>query len=173
MKNKIIAIFLATTFWLTFIHSSYAINLGQAIEEIAQGSNGKNLSSGIEKKIVDKLDGKINKITSKIEGQVNQYRNKIDKETKKITDAIDEVQGYLDQARSLKAKADRYLMIAKIIIALLACGIIAVLFFMWKMWRNISAIKNSIKATVNYDEIKKRIDELEKQVAILSKNQNK
>ncbi len=173
MKNKTLTIVLAIIFSLVNLDSAKAISFSKEIKKlskksVSEGSIKTNLG-GFEEKIIKKLDDKIDSVVSKVEDDINKYKAKIDKETARINDIISEAESYADQARNLKAKASKYLMIAKIIIGALSCGILGLLFFVWRVWRNVVAMKKAVVAAVNYNEIKKRIDTLEEKVAALNK----
>ena len=175
MKSKILSVFFAFSLIVTASSNALAIDLGKKIEDFTKkAGNGStndaiNLDGlkNIDEKITKKINEKIDDVTSDVKGQINEYKNKIAEQEKKITGIVDEVQGYVDQARRIKANAQRYIRIAKIIIGFLSCGILALIFMVWRLWRNIVTIKKTFKAVVNYDKIQKRIENLEKQVSEL------
>ncbi len=171
MKNRTLIITISIICSFAFLSSSQAFDLGKAVGNISGKSATADLKKanlgGIEEKIMKELNGKIDEAVSKVEGEVGKYKEKIDKETKKITDIIDEAEGYIEQARNLKAKASKYLAMVKIVIGVLSCGILAALFMVWRIWRNVNGMRKAIVAAVNYDEVQKRISALEKQVATL------
>ncbi|MDA0902458.1 MAG: hypothetical protein O3B09_03515, partial [Proteobacteria bacterium] len=83
MKQKTFSILLALTLTFSYISNAQAISfskkLEEAVKDVGNGGTSSITSSvdGIEKKILKKVDDKINSVTSKIDGEIKQYKEKI------------------------------------------------------------------------------------------------
>ena len=153
IKHKIAIITLTSLLFIGFLAPVLAIDFGNII----------GLKSDIGDEITKDINEKIDDITVDLKEEIKNYKDKITAEEKKIRGMVSEVEAYVKQVHALKANAAKYIMIAKIIIAVLSGGIIILLFFIWRIWRNIVNMKKAFKAVVNYDQIQKRIEILEKQ----------
>lgn len=134
--------------FLAFSGNVYAFNLGDTLKQIGKDST-KEVSSNFEKKL--------NKI-------VKKYENKIDKEIAGYKKKIADAEKSLDQLLGLKAKAESYLKIAKIVIWVLSSGILVLLFLMWRIWRGVVNTRRMVQNVSNYKEFDKRLKAVEKKV---------
>ncbi len=139
MKRILIVLFL-----VCFSGNAYALNLGELLNDVEKGAN-----QNLDKK-VDKI---IQKIEKKIDGKVEKYEAK-----------IKEVEVMIDEVNHIRANASSYIRTAKIVLAVLSSGILALIFVMWRIWRNIVTMRKIIKNVANYDDIEKRLKALEKKV---------
>jgi hypothetical protein len=104
-----------------------------------------NPEKALGKSIDGKLDKVVKKLEGKLDGQVSKYKKQIDAEK--------------------QDKAVSYIKAAKIILAILSSGILILLFFMWRIYRNVASLKKVIKNVTNYDDINKRLKAVESKLA--------
>lgn len=130
---------------LALIGNVFAIDLGGMLKEVE-----KNSSKSINKKI-DKV---IEKVEKKIDKKVAKYEKK-----------IAEVEESFDKIKNLRDKAEYYLKIAKIAIAVLSSGVLVLIFTMWRIWKNVVGMRKVIENVANYKDIEKRLQTLEKKVS--------
>jgi hypothetical protein len=152
MKNIFLTVFL--TF---FISNVYAINLGDVLKDVGRGS-GKSINK--------KLDKKIDKVVKKFEGKIDIYKVEMDSEIKKYKAQIKEAEDTLNKIKDIKDSAEFYISKARLILGILSSGILALLFVMWRIWRNILTMKKVIKNVANYDDIEKRLNILEGKINV-------
>lgn len=152
MKKSLLTVFI---FLLSVNHAS-AFNLGDSLKESTKGIN-KNVNG--------KVDEIVKKVEKKLDGEVAQYKKKIDAETKKIQDIVKETEDSINKIKSIKAKAESYIQTAKIIIAALSGGIIALIFVMWRIYRNVINLRKIINNVANYDDINARLLKVETELA--------
>jgi predicted nucleic acid-binding Zn-ribbon protein len=183
MKQKLILI--ATSFLLALNISSNAFSLDLE-KELNKVTGGKSSSlsksikevGSIDKKIeqaiakvqdqtLGKVDEKINEITQKVEGEIEGVKAKIEAEEAKIREIIAEAEDGINKFREIKAKAEKYVGMIKMVVGFLSLGIVGILFFLFKVWRNIVGFKKLIKNVTNYDAIKNQLEALENKVAEL------
>ena len=113
----------------------------------------RSIAKGADKS----LDKKIDKIITKVE-------KKIDKKVAKYEKKIAEVENSFDRIKDLKNKAEFYLKIAKIVIAILSSGILLLIFVVWRVWSNVSGMRRVIENVANYKDVEKRLQALEQKV---------
>ncbi len=155
MKKIIISLF----FVFVAANNASAINLGDALKEISQGSSNE-ITKNLEKKI-DKI---INKYDGQLQGEVKKYKDKIDKEEKKVRAMIDEAQRSVEKLKEIKEKAGYYIKITKIVLAILSSAILILIFVIWRIYCNVVALKKMVKNVSNYDNFDKRLKILETRV---------
>lgn len=182
MKKKLFFVAISFILFVNLSSNSFAgFDLKKELNKVSSGGSGanpvKNLTGNVEDKIDQKLNELKKEVIGKVEGEIKQYKEKIDAQTNKITKIIDEVEEDVNKLRDIKSKAQTYLSKAqtyikwaKIAIGVLSSGILVLLFVVWRIWRNIIGMKKVFKNITNYDDIKKRIDDLEKQVATIKKS---
>jgi archaellum component FlaC len=177
MKNKIIFSILSVLLISSVSGISFAFNLQNELNKVAKVTGkgekglGKSLKgiSSIDKKIEKAIGSVKGDVLKKVEGEINKVKEKIDDETAKIKKIIKEAEDGINKFKEIKANAEKYIRIAKIAIGFLSGGIVILIFFLWRVWRNIVGFKKIVKNVANYDAIKKQIKDLEKKVAKLDK----
>jgi predicted Zn-dependent protease len=88
--------FLTAFFAFLFLAStSYAINLGDGLKQIA---GDKNVS--------DSLGGKLDKVIKENQDKLNSYTKQLDEEIVKIKSQAKEAQDAIDKLKAIKANAD-------------------------------------------------------------------
>ena len=147
--------FLLIVFLTLFSSNVYAINLGNVLKDVSKDST---------KSINDNLDKKIDKVVEKFEGKIDGYKAEMDKEIAKYKEQIKEAEDALNKIKHIKDNAEFYIGKAKMILAILSSGILALLFVMWRIWRNIVTMKKVIKNVASYSDIEKRLKAVEKKV---------
>lgn len=150
MKKILLIAFL--TFFST---NAFAFDLGSVID-----GAGKKSAKSINKNVNKKID----KVVKKFEGKIDGYKKEMDAEVKKYKDQIKEAEAVLHQVKNIRANADSYIRIAKIVLAILSSGILLLIFVMWRIWRNIITMKKIIKNVASYEDIEKRLKAVEKAV---------
>ncbi len=128
--------------------AAHAINLDSVLRDVKSGST-KNISKNFDKKI-DKV---ITKVEKKIDQKLAKYEKKIAAAEKSF-----------DKIKNLRDKAEYYLKIAKIAIAVLSSGVLVLIFTMWRIWKNVVGMRKVIENVANYKDIEKRLQTLEKKV---------
>lgn len=134
---------------LFFSTNAFAFNLGDAL---------KDPNKAIDKNVVKKLE-------DKLDGEIAEYKKKIDAEQKKIENIIKETEDSINRIKDIKAKANSYIRIVKIILAVFASGILVLLFVVWRIYRNVVNLKKAIRNVVNYDDINARLKKVEAELA--------
>ena len=86
-------------------------------------------------------------------------------ELKKYKDQLKEAEAMVSTMQKIKANAESYIRIAKIVFGVLTSGILALIFIMWRIWRNIVTMKKVVKNVASYDDIEKRLKAVEKAVS--------
>jgi predicted PurR-regulated permease PerM len=124
-----------------------------------------NPEKALGKSIDGKLDKVVKKLEGKLDGQVSKYKKQIDAEKQKIQKIIAETEASINQIKTIRDKAVSYIKAAKIILAILSSGILILLFFMWRIYRNVASLKKVIKNVTNYDDINKRLKAVESKLA--------
>lgn len=142
-------------FFILFTGNAYAISFGDVLKDAGKDSQ-KSLNKSLDKKI-DKV---VKKFEDKVDDKVKKYEEKI----AKYEDRIKEVEDSFNKIKRLKDNAEFYIGKAKLIMAILSSGILALLFVMWRIWRNIVTMKRVIKNVASYDDIEKRLKAVEKRV---------
>lgn len=169
MKNIITIAFLTI-----FASNAFAFDLGDVVKKTGAKST-KSINDNVNKEIgktVKKFEKKVDGYKKDLDSQVNKFEKKVDgykeefdAEVNKYKDKIKEAEAALNKIQQIRANADRYIMIAKMIIGFLSFGILSLIFVMWRIWRNIVTMKKVIKNVANYDNIEKRLKAVEKAVA--------
>jgi len=174
MKQKLF--FLISTFLLAtnFSINSFAIDLNKISREInkATGSDSKiskslNDVSNIDKKIKEALEDVKKETLGKVDEKINEVKEKVDGELQRVNKIVDEAEDGINKFKDLKNKAQKYINLAKMIVAFLSGGIVVSLFFIWRIWRNIISFKKIVRNVTNYDDIKNQIKALEAEVVRL------
>lgn len=135
------ALFFGLLLSLALVGNVFAIDLGGMLKEVE-----KNSSRSVNKKI-DKV---IEKVEKKIDKKVAKYEKK-----------IAEAEKSFDKIKNLRDKAEYYLKIAKIAIAVLSSGVLVLIFTMWRIWKNVVGMRKLIENVANYKDIEKRLQALE------------
>ncbi len=136
------------------------------------------LCFGINLKKLDKQLGNIKVSENFVKSETNNLVQKFEKtfDTKlnfyenKILKIIDKAEKNINEAIELKNKVQYYIKIAKIIGVIFSFLSLGLLFFLFRIWRNIVNFKKLLKVTLNYEKFEKRIEILEKEIENL-KNQ--
>jgi ElaB/YqjD/DUF883 family membrane-anchored ribosome-binding protein len=152
MKNFITIISLTL-----FASNAYALNIGSIVD-----GAGKESTKAINENVNKKIDQVVDKFEKKIDG----YKAEMDAEINKYKDQIKEAEAAINKIKQIRANAESYIKTAKIILGLLSSGILALIFIMWRIWRNIVTMKKVIKNVASYDDIEKRLKAVEKSVNI-------
>lgn len=148
---------ITTVIFLVFLsNSAFAFDLGGIV-----GNVGKESANAVNKNINDQVD----KVVKKFEDKIDGYKKEIDAEVDKYKAQIKEAEAMIDKIKQIRANAERYIRMVKIVIAVLGSGIFALLFVMWRIWRNIVNMKKVIRNVTNYDDIEKRLKAVEKALA--------
>jgi len=148
MKN-IIAVILFTL----FASNALAFDLGALV-----GNVGKDSAKSINANVNNQID----KVVKKFENKIDGYKDEMDGEIKKYKDQIKEAEAVITKIQQLRANADSYIRIAKIVMGVLTSGILILLFIIWRIWRNVVTMKKVIKNVASYSDIEKRLKTLEK-----------
>jgi ribosome-associated translation inhibitor RaiA len=141
MKNFITIISLTL-----FASNAYALNIGSIVD-----GAGKESTKAINENVNKKIDQVVDKFEKKIDG----YKAEMDAEINKYKDQIKEAEAAINKIKQIRANAESYIKTAKIILGLLSSGILALIFIMWRIWRNIVTMKKVIKNVASYDDIEK------------------
>lgn len=152
MKNFIIFISLTL-----FASNAFAFNLKDVVND-AGDKSAKSINENVNKEI--------EKVVTKFEGKIDGYKKEMDAEVKKYKDQIKEAEAVLEKMKNIRANADYYIKIAKIILGVLSSGILLLIFVMWRIWRNIVTMKKVVKNVASYNEIETRLKAVEKAVAL-------
>ena len=148
MKKIITAIFL-----LGFSTNAFAFNLGGLVGDVGKES---------VKEINKNVNGQVDKVVKQFEQKIDGYKKEIDAEVDKYKAQIKEVEVMIAKIKEIRANAERYIKIVKIVIGVLGSGILALIFVMWRIWRNIVNMRKIVKNVTNYDDIEKRLRAVEK-----------
>lgn len=140
-----------------FSSNAFAINFKDSLKQISNGSS---------KEINKNLDKKINSVLKGFEDKVDGYKKELDSEIAKYKEQIKEAEASLNKLKNLKARAEGYIKMAKIVIAVLSSGILVLIFIMWRIWRNVVTMKKVIKNVASYNEIEARLKKVEKTVGL-------
>ncbi len=176
MKQRLFFLIASTLLILNISSNAFSLDLGKELDRVAQKVTGDS-NSDITKSIkgVGDIDQKINKaieeatksVTDRIQGEIDEVKSKIEEEEAKVKEIIKEAENGINKFSAIKDKAEKYVKMAKMFIALLSTGMIAIAFFLWRVWKNIVGFKKLIKNVTNYDAIKEQIEALENKVAEL------
>ena len=131
-------------FLTLFASNADALNLGDLLDDVGKKSN-KSLSK--------KIDKVVKKFEDKVDGKIKKYEAKI----KKAEDNLERLDG-------IRKNAESYIFVAKIILGVLSSGILALIFVMWRIWRNIVNMRKIVQNVTNYGDVEKRLGALEKKV---------
>jgi gas vesicle protein len=163
----------AISFLLFSFTSANAFDLDKQLNKIVDTKkSGVADVAGLDqmkKEIIKTLQDNLDKNIAPIKEEVNKYKSKIDAEQKKIENIINEAQADINKIRDIRNNIDHYFNIAKTIIAFLSCSIVVLLFFLWRIWRNVVNFRKIIQNVTNYDDIEKRLKLAEKRIAELSR----
>ncbi|MBL6664704.1 MAG: hypothetical protein ISQ34_02540 [Rickettsiales bacterium] len=151
MKKIITCVFL-----LSFATHAFAFNLGGLVDNI-----GKESADAVNKNI----NGQVDKVVKKFEDKIDGYKKEIDAEVDKYKKQIKEAEAMINKIKEIRANADRYIRNVKIVIGVLGSGIFALIFVMWRIWRNMVNMRKIITNVTNYDDIEKRLKAVEKALA--------
>lgn len=158
--KKLFKYFLAILFLTT--SNAFAFDLGGAL---------KSPEKEITKNVNEKVDKLIGGLEDRLTKEIKEYKDKIDAEEKKIRAIIKETEDSINKIREIKNKAAGYIRNAKMILAILSSSILVLIFVMWRIWRNIVGFKRALHNVTHYDEINKRLKQVEAELAKL-KNSN-
>jgi cell division protein FtsL len=172
MKQKLTLTISSAFLLLSLSTNALALDLGAKLKKITGGATpdvAESLKgiSGIDGKIQDALNNIKSETLGKVDVEIKKITQKIEAEEAKIRGMIQEVEDGVNKFRSIKAKFEKYMGMAKAVLAVLSGGLIAIAFFLWRVWRNIVGFKKIIKNVTNYDEIKNKIADLEDKLAQL------
>lgn len=146
---------IAVIFFTLFANSALAFDLGAFVD-----SAGKDPVKSLNKNI----NGKVDEVVKKFEGRIDGYKKEMDGELKKYKDQLKEAEAMVSTMQKIKANAESYIRIAKIVFGVLTSGILALIFIMWRIWRNIVTMKKVVKNVASYEDIEKRLKAVEKAV---------
>lgn len=144
-----------TASFILFAGNANAISFGDVLKDV-----GNDSQKSLNKSLDNKIDKVVKKFEDKVDGKIKQYEDKI----AKYEDRIKEVEQTFDRIKRLKDNAEFYIGKAKLILGILSSGILALIFVMWRIWRNIVTMKNVVKNVASYDDIEKRLKAVEKKV---------
>ena len=151
MKKIITFIFL-----FSFATNAYAFDLGGLVGDV-----GKESAKAVNKNVNDQVD----KVVKRFEDKIDGYKKELDAEVGKYKAQLKEVETTINKIKQLRQNAERYMKMAKIVFAVLTSGIVALIFVMWRIWRNIVNMRKIVKNVTNYDDIEKRLKAVEKALA--------
>jgi len=174
MKQFLLLSALSLSLSFACLTNSHAFDLDKELNKVVDTKKSGNAANvpgldNMKKEIIKTVEEELNKNIAPIKEEVSKYKSKIDAEQKKIENIISEAQNDNNKIRDIKNNINHYFNITKTIIAILSCSIVALLFFLWRIWRNVVNFRRIIQNVTNYDDIEKRLKHAEKRIAELSK----
>ncbi len=158
-----------------------SLNLNDALSQAAKSAQDE---------IISKLEKEMQKLQENINKNVSNITNKFDTEIQKATDRINNniigkaenlINDATKQYESLVATKDKiistiedlmnnlptYLLIIKIVVAVLILGLFLLVFFFWRSYSKMKALSAAILSTANGDaiaNINKKLDDIEEKI---------
>ncbi|MBT4922667.1 MAG: hypothetical protein HON23_06635 [Rickettsiales bacterium] len=152
---------LIPTFILALLLSgnSFAFDFDDALGKIKNdakaGVSLDSIADGIEAQVMKKIEG----AEGRIEKKLKSYEEKLGDEVQK---GLAQIMQEIEIVKTLKARAERAIMIAKIISAIFSCSIIFLLFLVWRVYRKLTGLYKLMDNVRSYKDIEKRVGALEK-----------
>lgn len=149
-----------------------------------------NATKSAQDEIIKKLDAEIEKLQKSINKNVSNITTKFDAEIKKATDKInndiigkgeklidDATKEYnnlvatknniISTVENLMDSLPTYILIAKLIIAIIILGLFLLIFFFWRSYSKMKALSNALLKNGNLEaivSINKKIDEIDSKI---------
>ncbi len=150
--------FLFPLIMLSFVNA-YAFDLDKALDKVKQdtekGFSIDKITKNIEKDIKNRLD--------QVEKQVeNKAKAVEDKLTKDVKATLTDFKSDIEVIQTVRAKADRVILISKIVGSVFSLSFIFLLFMIWRLYRKLTTLYKLMDNVRNYKDIEKRVAALEK-----------
>ncbi|MBT4989429.1 MAG: hypothetical protein HOM96_02680 [Rickettsiales bacterium] len=154
---KFLILIFSCVFSLTV--NSFAFDLEKTLDKLKDDAKGGGISlDSLADDITNKVTKKLEGVEDRVEQKVKSYEEKLDKEIKK---GLSEITQEIEIVKTLKARADRAIMIAKIIGTIFSFSFLFLIFLIWRMYRKIKGLYKLMDNVRNYKDIEKRIAALE------------
>ena len=136
--------------------------LDAEIEKLQESIN-KNVSN-----ITTKFDAEIKKATDKINNDIIGKGEKlIDDATKEYNNLVATKNNIISTVENLMDSLPTYILIAKLIIAIIILGLFLLVFFFWRSYSKMKALSNALLKNGNLEaiaSINKKIDEIDSKI---------